>query len=894
MNDKTICYVISHTHWDREWYRTFESFRNRLVFLMDELIDHLENDPDYRCFHLDGQTILIEDYLEIRPGNRERLNALLKSGRIIAGPWYVMPDEFLVSGESQIRNLLRGHEICRSHGADPMKNGFLLDEFGHHAQMPQILAGFGCRAAVLYRGIGDYPKNAFRWTSPNGSEVLAMKLDPDRSYSNFYFAVRWPFDDREYERNELVERAQALVDYSKKRAVSSDLLMLDGVDHLEIEPELPRVIGMLNEGMADVEFKHVPLSEYEKALRSSAPDLEEIPGELYTVGKRGINNQVLKNVLSSMVHLKQLNDECERTLTRWAEPFDAFASWERPCETKGFFHKAWTYLLQNHPHDSICGCSITRVHQDNEHRFNQCLDVSKELLTASFFTLGSGEKVQQRSERRAVAVFNAGQRPATGVVEAELELPTGTQGIISFCDSNGNDVPFQLIEIKRGDIRGKHRFRRLPAFVSCDVARIAFEAEIPACGLAVFPYEDQRIQGPEHGDYTYREYHEPKRSVGTMRNGALRWDTGKLTVEISPNGVVGVCSKETGSWFHDIMALEDGGDVGDGWNYRKPLHDRRISSGPAGAEVSVLDDGPLYARIRITYSMLIPAETDPDTQARSGRLVETLISTTLELKKGSSLIECATELENRAMDHRMRMLFATGLSTREYATSTPFWMQRRPIELADRSEYIETETNVFPNQGIITIADKTDRISIYNRGLYEVEVIDDKSRIVALTLFRSFRKETGVAEASELGRLFKELRFECALDFRPASDSTAESMIRGTDWRVGTQTTCYGFGTGSAESESVPHPAGFLSVDGAGLVLSSFRRIAEDSFVLRVFNASESHTNGRVKFGRAVARCTRTDLNESALVEVPVEGRQVAVSADPGEILTLKLEFGSS
>ncbi len=163
------------------------------MFLMDELIEHLEGDSEYRCFHLDGQTILIEDYLEIRPHNRERLDRLLSSGRIVAGPWYVMPDEFLVSGESQIRNLLRGLKICNDHAADPMKNGFLLDEFGHHAQMPQILAGFGCSAAVLYRGIGDYPKNAFRWTSPDGSEVLAMKLDPDRSYSNFYFAVRWPW-----------------------------------------------------------------------------------------------------------------------------------------------------------------------------------------------------------------------------------------------------------------------------------------------------------------------------------------------------------------------------------------------------------------------------------------------------------------------------------------------------------------------------------------------------------------------------------------------------------------------------------------------------------------------------------------------------------------------------
>ena len=204
-------------------------------------------------------------------------------GRIIIGPWYVMPDEFLVSGESLVRNIIKGFDICKSYGAPPMKCGYVPDIFGHNSQMPQILGGFGIQSAVLYRGVGDYLKDAFCWEGADGSRVLAMKLDRERSYSNFYYAVRWPFDGREYDKEELVSRMKNLIGYSST------------------------------------------IEEYEKALQPSWVNLEKLKGELFKAGKRGVNNQVLKNVLSSMIHLKQMNNECETLLTRWAEPFDTIA-----------------------------------------------------------------------------------------------------------------------------------------------------------------------------------------------------------------------------------------------------------------------------------------------------------------------------------------------------------------------------------------------------------------------------------------------------------------------------------------------------------------------------------------------------------------------------------------
>jgi alpha-mannosidase/mannosylglycerate hydrolase len=144
-------HVVSHTHWDREWYRPFENFRFRLVRLVDRLVEILDADPEYRYFMLDGQTIVIEDYLEVRPAAEEALRRHVQSGRLQIGPWYILPDEFLVSGEATIRNMLIGQRVARRFGA-AMQIGYIPDTFGHIPQMPQILRGFGLDTAVFWRG----------------------------------------------------------------------------------------------------------------------------------------------------------------------------------------------------------------------------------------------------------------------------------------------------------------------------------------------------------------------------------------------------------------------------------------------------------------------------------------------------------------------------------------------------------------------------------------------------------------------------------------------------------------------------------------------------------------------------------------------------------------------
>jgi alpha-mannosidase len=127
--------IVPHTHWDREWYLPFQTFRFRLVGLLDELLGRLAADPGYAHFLLDGQMAVVDDYLAVRPEAEPTLRAMATSGRVAMGPWYTLPDEFLVTGETLVRDLELGLErAARFGGAMPV--GYLPDMFGHVAQMP--------------------------------------------------------------------------------------------------------------------------------------------------------------------------------------------------------------------------------------------------------------------------------------------------------------------------------------------------------------------------------------------------------------------------------------------------------------------------------------------------------------------------------------------------------------------------------------------------------------------------------------------------------------------------------------------------------------------------------------------------------------------------------------
>jgi alpha-mannosidase len=348
--------VVAHTHWDREWYLPFEQFRLRLGAVVDGVLDTLERDPSFRSFTLDGQAIVLEDYVEVRPDNDARLRALLAAGRLEAGPWYVLPDEILVGGESLVRNLLLGRRVCRRFGVEPSTAGYEPDSFGHPGQLPQLLAGFGLGPFLFSRGLGDELDDlgvVFRWRA-GGAEVVACQMLPH--YDNLA-RLEWYRDAPER-----VEGIVARFGELLRAAGQDTILLANGSDHLPIEPELPSMCAELEAGFG-TEFRIGRYSDF-------APVADGLPvyeGEL--VGSRLQN--VLRGVNSARIYLKQANERAERRLLA-VETLAALRTLRDgapyPAED---LRLLWRDLLRNHPHDSICGCSCDEVHRDMVVRYEQ-------------------------------------------------------------------------------------------------------------------------------------------------------------------------------------------------------------------------------------------------------------------------------------------------------------------------------------------------------------------------------------------------------------------------------------------------------------------------------------------------------------------------------------------
>ncbi|HEX6951769.1 MAG TPA: glycosyl hydrolase-related protein [Gaiellaceae bacterium] len=348
--------VVPHTHWDREWYLPFEQFRLRLGAVVDGVLDTLEHDPSFTSFTLDGQGIVLEDYVDVRPENEGRLRALLAAGRLEVGPSYMLPDEILVGGEPLVRNLLLGRRVCRRFGVEPSGAGYLPDSFGHPAQLPQILAGFGIRTFLFSRGMGDEIEDVgvvFRWRA-GPAEVVACQMLPH--YDNFA-RLTW-YHDAE-------DRLRAIVEHfgeAVRRAGGDEIVLANGSDHLPIEPELPEILTGL-ERTVGADFR---IGRYDE----HTPAPEGLPlheGEL--VGSRLQN--VLRGVNSARIYLKQANERAERRLLS-IETAAALRTLREDAPYPGAdLRLAWRDLLRNHPHDSICGCSCDEVHRDMLVRYEQ-------------------------------------------------------------------------------------------------------------------------------------------------------------------------------------------------------------------------------------------------------------------------------------------------------------------------------------------------------------------------------------------------------------------------------------------------------------------------------------------------------------------------------------------
>ena len=746
---KTTVHIISHSHWDREWYQSFESHRMKLIELVDNILDKAENDPEFGGFFLDGQVIAIDDYLEIRPEKRAQVEKCIREGKVQTGPWYILQDEFLTSGETCVRNLQVGMQEAEQYGA--VGNvGYFPDAFGNAGQMPQVLKQAGMDAVVFGRGVkpigpnnevtgGQYEStySEMMWASPDGTKL------PGILFANWYNnGVEIPVDEAEAK----VYWDKKLAD-ARKFAATHQLLMMNGCDHQPLQKNITEAIRVARKLYPDVEFIHSDFKKYVEAMEKEiSENFSTVKGELTSQETDG--RWTLANTASSWIGLKQDNRAGETALERKAEPAAAMADVMGKAYPEDQMIYSWKKLMQNHPHDSICGCSVDEVNEEMKTRFaksrqvaDAIYDESVEYLTNKVNTAalpGDGEKIP-------FVVWNTSGETKSQVVEKELhlfrdynlfvwdgyeaaekvELPA-----MVLRDADGNVVPAKIADagVAFGYDLPDDRFRQ--PYMAKKVL-VTFEAEVPALGYRTY----------------YLETAEQAQDVDVVSADENVLENDAVKVVVNADGSYNLLDKKTGRMYENLGFYEDTGDMGNEYIYIQDSGKQVVSTKGMKAEISCVERNAFRTVVEICHKMMVPSGMDeellrqremcidPYTRVanRSSELVEMDVKTVLTLEKSAKGLRVATTICNQAKDHRVRVILPTGLDTSMHMADSAFEVVRR------NNRHNDTWTNPCGcerQQCFVAMEDAKGGLLVANRGLYEYEILEDQGNAVAVTLLR--------------------------------------------------------------------------------------------------------------------------------------------------------------
>jgi len=904
-----------------------------LIEFMDKLLDIFARYPEYRSYLLDSQTIPIEDYLQARPEKINDIKKYVKENRLFIGPWYTLPEEHLVNGESLVRNLLVGHRVAEKYGA-VMKIGYSPFSYGQASQMPQIYQGFRIDTILFYHGIQPHEsRSEFIFEGADGSRLFASRMGSMARY-NFFFHVFRPLIygketlEREYDwktaglpfhlcseehypehhflvdpgksfyTDKLEELLQNFKDIEKQHATSEHIACMQGMDSTQPDEIEVKVVKEADKVLKDDLFFHSSLAEWIEAVKKSVDenDLVVLKGERRTPRNLGTRVHLYGDVTSARTRLKRKNAQAELLLQRKAEPFAVAANllgFEYP---KTLLDMAWRYLLQCHPHDSIAGTGVDQIENDMHYRLDQCKNISSGLLRRAL------QNIQKRIDNSDIppdyvvlTVFNPSPFPRSEVIKAILDLPINCNfkqyGI--WDASTNEEIQFQE------ECRHEHTpIVRHLGDATMQMPALRAHVHLPVADVPAFGYKTYLVKPKETFD----------RSDETLVTGANSMENEHLKVVINDNGTLDITDKSSGQTFRGLHYFEDSGEAGHAWRHVPPAYDRVITTLSSSPKIELLLSGPYLARFAITHTLEIPAklaegqgdyvrrlDAEGDDAGRSDETRELVIKSEITLRKGSKGLEVKTTFENNCNDHRLRVMFPTHLTEATHSfAEEPFDVVARPIDRGPDSPWHGTWNPTHPHQRFVDVSDGKFGLAIINDGLREYEVTDNMTRTIGITLLRAFEVAlTTVAWRWERHPEMKLSQAHGEHEFRyfiyPHTGYWDEGNVTK---QAELFTTSLELAQAGPHDGTLPKSMSFLRIEPDDLVLSSVKKAEErDSIILRVSNPSDQNKNVIIQTFQSIANAQLTNLNEEPIQQqnLKINGNRVTFEIEAKKIKTVEL-----
>lgn len=888
---KRKIHVIPHSHWDREWY--FTTSRSKVYLMKDlgDVLNTLENDPEFKYFMVDAQGSLLDDYIKWRPQDKERISKLVNDGRLVIGPWYTQTDQLVISGESIVRNMYYGMKRCESFGKY-MNVGYVPDSFGQSGNMPQIYRQFGIEDTLFWRGVSDdmVKHTDYNWRGDDGSVVFTTQI-PFGYYIGGNIPEE-PEENEEFWQKECLEKAGG-------RSATRHIYFPNGFDQAPVRTNLPQLVKERNEKDPENEYVISCIEDYIKDVKSENPELEEVQGELVIAKHMRIH----KSIFSSRSDLKVMNTQIQNYVTNVMEPLLTISynlGNEYPHEAVA---EIWKLLFENAAHDSIGSCISDTANEDVYVRYKQARDIAVNLVELHSRLIATN--VKNDADMTFTAINTLPQKRKDTVI-VKTYVPGGKFAII---DEKGNDVDYTIIKsrdltdyvLSQTIMLDPSRKFYVPDQV-LEVTMAIKANDVPALGYVQYSIDTQKDSHKETADKKVLE-------------------NKYYTIEVEENGSLTIVDKANNVTYKNQGILVENGDDGDSFNYSPPRKDMEVFSNESKCTVKI-SGSDIYDQAEIHFDMVVPADLDERAEGKVS--VTMLVDMTVALRKDSKVIDFNVKVDNKGLSHRLCVLFDSqivsafnyadqqfGLIKRlnYYEKEMKLYMESMNNktekkagiqELAnwanDQSTWQEPPISIEPTQSYVSLTDGKTGIAVIPQGVREYEVLDDSK--IRLTLFRTYGfmgKENliyrpGRASGERIietpaAQLLKEMEFN--FGFTSYAGDINDSDIDTLAKQYNTNLEVYTYAEflngrlifSQREIEGQNAKIHSLFETEGNLVVSAVKKAEEDDgYIIRLYNGKDhKDLDDKIKFNFDIKEAYYTNLKEEKTEEIKVENNTISV-----------------